>query len=223
MLNSEKAKKITHVISAGAPLDIALRVQLSQFFQAATIYNNYGQTELSPRALSLSSKHPDFFKGAVGTAVKGLTFKLTDENELLFSGKQVMLGYVNPDKNKIQSGWLYTQDLATIQNGVIYITGRMDDQIKVSGEKININFIEELIAKALKNSSIKIKVFACLDPLYGQQIALAYIGDLSEEDFKKEYLLPLQEKYRPKKIKKVTSFPLNENGKIDVNQLRALI
>ncbi len=211
------------MISAGAPLEISLRIELINFFKMATIFNNYGQTELSPRALSLSSKHPDFINGAVGSVVKGLKVKISSEGELLFSGKQVMLGYVVPDKNKIQAGWLYTQDLASENNGIIFIHGRMDDQIKVGGEKINISFIENLILKLPNMGAIKIKVFSYLDSLYGQQVAVAYQGEVIEEDFKSSYLTLIPEKYRPKKVKKIINFPLNENGKIDLNKLRNLL
>ena len=51
---SASLERVSHVVSAGAPLSLALRQRLKARFPNATLHNNYGLTEASPRVLCLS-------------------------------------------------------------------------------------------------------------------------------------------------------------------------
>ncbi len=116
----ELTKSATHIVSAGAPLPLSLREQLMQNFANATIFNNYGLTECSPRVLSYNSKHPLFLQNYVGFPVGDFQVKISEQGELLLKGSQVMLGYLEesakttPGTAKIHEGWFYTGDLAEI-------------------------------------------------------------------------------------------------------------
>jgi len=78
---------------------------------------------------------------SVGRPVRGVAVRIGDHDELLAQGPNVMVGYwqrptetaaaVDPD------GWLHTGDQAQLNNGRIYIKGRIKDIIVTStGEKI---------------------------------------------------------------------------------------
>jgi long-chain acyl-CoA synthetase len=185
------------------------------------IYNNYGQTELSPRALVLKSTDSSFLSQATGRVVDGLTYKITDDGELLFKGDQVMLGYLNGNDAKIIDKWLYTGDLAEEKDGIVYINGRKDSIVKIAGQRISLKFLERLVEK--EKGVANCAAILIENELYGQELYLFYDGDALESDllevFKKESGL----KVIPKEIKKISDFPKNANGKKDYPALKKLI
>ncbi|HSP77562.1 MAG TPA: class I adenylate-forming enzyme family protein, partial [Myxococcaceae bacterium] len=131
LLGSASFPEVSHVVSAGAPLSVPLRQRLREAFPRAHLYTNYGQTELSPRALCLRSDDPAFFSSATGYPVEGLSVKLTDSGELCFRGKQVMLGYLGDEaatRERLRDGWLQTGDLARLEpDGLVTVLGRNDE------------------------------------------------------------------------------------------------
>jgi long-chain acyl-CoA synthetase len=142
LANDGPYREVTHVVSAGSRLSEGTRVSLKALFPNAVVYNNYGQTECSPRILSLSSSQENFFSNDTGYPVKGLTARLSDEGELWVKGPQVMLGYLGDiaaTSDKIKEGWLHTGDQATIaSDGRVTILGRKDDLVKVGGERLSL-------------------------------------------------------------------------------------
>lgn len=209
-------KSLSHIISAGAPLHLNLRKELVKKFNYGTIYNNYGQTELSPRALSLKSSDPDFLTEATGRVVRGLEYKINEEGELLFKGKQVMLGYLGESYSQIE--WHNTGDLAQEKDGLITIKGRKDSLVKIAGQRISLKFLEAIIEKE-KNVN-HVAILYKEDELYGQKLFLFYEGSLLEKEvlevFKRESGLSII----PEKIIKLDKVPKNTNGKIDYQALK---
>ena len=209
---------ITHVISAGAPLNLSLREKLVDKFSNATIYNNYGQTELSPRALFLKSTDGAFLSQATGRVVEGLTYKITNEGELLFKGGQVMLGYLNGNDNKIIDGWLYTGDFAEEKNGIVYISGRKDSLVKIAGQRISLKFLERLIEK--EEGALNCAIILKENNLYGQELYLFYDGEIEESQVLEIFKAESGLKVIPQKITKLSDFPKNTNGKKDYQALK---
>ncbi len=237
----EKCREITHVISAGAPMSLDLRKRLLERFPSATVYNNYGQTEASPRILSLSSSHPQFLSpmssasgtpycnGSVGFPVGDFEIKLSKDHELLAKGSQVMLGYLGDQtgtEEKIKEGWLHTGDLAEIsQEGLVSILGRKDELFNIAGERTSPIEIETVL-KALpeiKDAAISIEA----DPLYGAKLTgfLVY-SDLNHKLEKSILVKRLSENLSPIKIPrefyKIDTIPKNSHGKISRQALKAL-
>jgi len=214
ILNDTKA--LSHIISAGAPLYLNLRRELVKKYSHGTIYNNYGQTELSPRALSLKSSDPDFLTDATGRVVRGLEYKINPEGELLFKGEQVMLGYLGESENKSQ--WHNTGDLALDDNGLITIQGRKDALVKIAGQRVSLKFLEAIIEK--ESSVNHAAVLYKEDELYGQKLFLFYEGSLLEKEILEIFKLESGLSIIPEEIIKLDQFPKNSNGKIDYLNLK---
>ncbi len=220
-LEDQDAKKLTHIVSAGAPLKVSLSNQMIEKYENALIYNNYGQTELSPRALCINSSHFLFSEGAAGFPVNGLEAKLTEDGELCFKGNQVMLGYISGNLNKIKNKWLHTGDIAEIKDNCFFIKGRMDDLIKISGERVSIKEIEDYYSFISQIVS-QFKIIHKSDDFYGVKLHLFYVGEIEEKelrDFCKDRNIG---KFKLSSIRKISSMPLNKNGKIDKNKLKNL-
>ena len=94
--------------------------------------------ERSPLGLSLLTAWKVRF-GSVGTPLPGTEVKLAEDGELLIKGPQVMLGYYNaPEETEktIKDGWLYTGDIAKIdEDGYVYIVDRKKEIIVTAGGK----------------------------------------------------------------------------------------
>ena len=94
---------------------------------------------------------------SIGKALPGIEAKIDNPDidgmgELIVKGDNVMLGYLNDDeatKKVIKDGWLYTGDLAKIdEDGFIYICGRKKSVIVLkNGKNIFPEEMEKLVNK----------------------------------------------------------------------------
>ena len=145
-VRSRLGGRLQYFISGGA----ALNPEIGNFFMALgiNILQGYGQTEASPL---ISANRPKRIKiESVGPPVAGIDVRIADDGELLVRGDLLMKGYWRDDAATaatIRDGWLYTGDIATIDDeGYISITGRKKDIIVNSGgENIAPGRVEALL------------------------------------------------------------------------------
>ena len=115
----------------------------------------YGQTEATARMAITESgdalNNPEF----VGRAIQSgeITLQQHDEknNELVFRGPNVMLGYANDRSDlllgDINQGKLFTGDIGELdENGRVRILGRIKRIAKISGFRINLDELEAQLA-----------------------------------------------------------------------------
>jgi long-chain acyl-CoA synthetase len=129
--------------SAGAPLnhDVArLLVGLG-----LPLVEGYGLTEAAP--VVAMNGLDDNLLGSVGRPLRGVEVKLAAEGELLVRSPSLMTGYWKDDAETARAldpmGWLSTGDAAEIEDGRIFIRGRLREIIVLSiGEKLNPNVVE---------------------------------------------------------------------------------
>jgi acyl-CoA synthetase (AMP-forming)/AMP-acid ligase II len=137
--------------TGGAPCPPSLAREIRQRFGCA-LYNGFGMTEAAG-GISVSSLADSDEKQVetVGRVMPGIDVRIVDEErrdlppgqvgELAVRGESVMLGYYQaPDltaKVKDENGWLYTGDLARIdEKGYLRIVGRAKDVIIRGGQNI---------------------------------------------------------------------------------------
>ena len=145
LLNKLVAQKVTAklggrlrmAVSGGA----ALSKSVARIFigLGVPILQGYGLTETSP---VISVNVPDDNEpGSVGLPLNGVETRIGEQQELLVKTPGMMQGYWNnhaATKDIIDAeGWLHTGDQARIENGHVYITGRIKDILVMSnGEKV---------------------------------------------------------------------------------------
>lgn len=140
----------------GEPLPAALAKKLRQRFPDAVILNTYGPTEATVATTwievtdAVLAAHDPL---PVGHA-KPDSLLIVDEGEICIVGDHVMRGYLNrPDLNDAK---LYTHedgrrafrtgDLGQLEEGgLLFCRGRMDDQIKLNGYRIELAEIDEAL------------------------------------------------------------------------------
>jgi len=135
----------------------ALQPRLERVFWAAGIkvINMYGLTETSPIITINRTEKPDLKLGTVGSLIKGVEIKFTDEGELLCKGHNVMLGYYkNPELTKQvldSEGWFHTGDIGYLdEKKFLVITDRKKEIFKLSSGKF---IAPQVIENKLKESN----------------------------------------------------------------------
>ncbi len=227
-LYPNSAAKIKAVISAGAPLSTSLRAELRRTFPNAILYNNYGLTEASPRVLAYSSDEPLFMEQYAGYPVGDWQITLSEDQELLIQGSQMMLGYLNEgEHSKIRDGWLCTGDIAEIlPTGLVAIKGRRDNLVNIGGEKVNLTEIEqklclideikEILLLPLEDKIYGIRLLACLEKsMLG--------GPATEHQLMEKIQRHLLPRKLPVSVRFLEKIPRNQHGKPDRNALLSAI
>ena len=125
--------RLVGLISGGAALNYDVGISL--YSLGIPIYQGYGQTESGP---VISVNYPKNNKiDTVGRLLPNTDVKISDENEILVKGENVMNGYFkDPDatKNAFSGEWLKTGDVGVFdEDGYLVITDRMKDIIVNSG------------------------------------------------------------------------------------------
>ncbi len=145
LLNRLVASKVTEklggrlrmAVSGGAPLSLSV----AKIFigLGVPILQGYGLTETSP-VISVNVPE-DNEPASVGIPLNDVEVRIGDNEELQVKTPGMMQGYWNNHVATAEiidaDGWLHTGDQARIENGHIYITGRIKDILIMSnGEKI---------------------------------------------------------------------------------------
>lgn len=135
-------------ISGGAPLPAAVGKTFCAL--GIPVLQGYGLTESSP-SLTINTMTSNI-PWSIGLPLHGVKLKLADDGELLARGDSIMMGYWKDEAATREvideQGWLHTGDIARIENGYLYITGRIKDIIVLSnGEKLPPADMETAIAR----------------------------------------------------------------------------
>ncbi len=151
------------MIQAGGKLNAAI---VKEYIEFAKEHNKefivmYGQTEASPRMSYLPFERALEKYSSIGIAIPGGKFSIRDANdqdittpdtdgELVYMGENVCMGYAETlddlSKGDENHGILHTGDIARMdKDGFYYITGRMKRFVKVWGNRVNLDAIEQMI------------------------------------------------------------------------------
>jgi D-alanine--poly(phosphoribitol) ligase subunit 1 len=220
-------------------------------FAGAEIINTYGPTEATVLCTAVSvtkEMAADGLQIPIGYPLGEVTLRVADEageerpsreqGELLIISDNVGPGYYKrpdltekaffTDEATGKRGYR-TGDSCFEKDGLYYYCGRLDNQIKVNGFRVEIEDIENNMTRAENVSRAAVipvddgekvqylHAFVLLqrsDGLTQLKRATKIKNELKE--FLPSYMIP-------RKIQAVESFPLNTNGKVDKKELRKLL
>ncbi len=194
---------------------------------------NYGLSEsLGPGCVHLGVENVDHV-GAIGVPGYGWECKIINEQgeevnagevgELAVKGDGVMLEYYKNREASMESlhdGWLWTGDMAKMEDGFIYLVDRKKDVVISGGENIYPVQIEDFLSS---NPKIRdVAVIGLPDDRLGE-ICAAIIslkdGETATEEEINEFCMTLPRYKRPRKII-FDKVPRNATGKIEKPALR---
>ncbi|MCX5705098.1 MAG: long-chain fatty acid--CoA ligase [Candidatus Omnitrophica bacterium] len=194
------------------------------------LLEGYGLTEASP-VVTLNPLRGTRIAGSIGPPLsRNIELKVVDDaggelgpeqiGELIVRGSNVMLGYFKqPETTKetIRNGWLYTGDMAKIDNkGYAYIVGRKKEMINVRGQNVYPREIEEVLHQ---NPRIKEAAVIGIEDIHKGEVPKAFVvlkeGEKATEQEVIHYLRERLAGYKiPKQVEFRNALPKNTTGKI---------
>ena len=227
---------VRYFVSASAIFPVELKNQTKKVFPNAIPSEIYGQTEEAGLGTRLLPK--DVFRkiACVGQAFTHHEVRVVDENgqdvkpgevgEIVFRGPVVMKGYYkNPEATKevIKDGWLYSGDLAKVDDeGYIYIVDRKKDLIVSGGINIYPREIEDVLYTHPKIAEAA--VIGVQDLKWGETVKAIVVPKKGEEltpeeviNFCTEHLAGYK---KPTSVDILDALPKTASGKIQKEVLR---
>lgn len=181
----------------------------------------YGQTEATARISYVPPERLRDKIGSIGQAIPGGELSLSEETgELVYRGDNVMLGYAESPADLLKGdelqGVLRTGDLARRDDdGFFYVTGRLKRFIKLAGNRVGLDEVEQALQQALK---VPVAVAGEDDRL------MAWV-ESAGEDLADQGSVLLREHYGLHhslfRVRCVGALPLLASGKTDYAALRS--
>ncbi|MEV6399766.1 non-ribosomal peptide synthetase [Streptomyces sp. NPDC051907] len=217
----------------------------------ATVHNAYGPAEATVVTTTHAMRATDPDAGdasapSIGTPITGATVVVTAEDgsvvargesgELCIGGAGLALGYLDPeltarrfvspppgiDAEGIDRVYRTGDRVRMLDDGSLEFLGRLDDQVKISGVRIEPAEVE---AAFEQNPSVRSAVVAAPRSADGSARLVAYV--LVSDGATPEALLSavrawLPEQAVPSAVRIVDAFPLDANGKVSRSELLKL-
>ncbi|PBK90018.1 AMP-binding protein [Armillaria gallica] len=224
------------VATAGEPCPQPLA---DRWARQATFYNAYGPTEVSiVTIVNTMRKHIPGSPLSIGSPTPNNSIYILDANlrpvpvgttGIIWSGGHgVTQGYLKrptltamkyiPDPFRDEARWMYnTGDLGRLrEDGHIEPLGRLDDQVKIKGFRVELDGVTATILRCLEISS------AC-SLLVDDKLWSFYSPDTVDPSIVREAITSIHPKYAvPAKFLPLKSLPLTRNGKIDKVELQRI-
>jgi D-alanine--poly(phosphoribitol) ligase subunit 1 len=223
----------------------ALKKLYDNYGRRAEIINVYGPTEGTCICSSYNIGEKDFNDmnslAPLGTINPNFDYIIVDQNmqnvqigekgELCLIGPNVALGYYNDldrtSENFVQNPNIKSHrdiiykcgDVVFEKEGFLHFAGRVDNQIKHMGYRIELEEIESAL-NALSNVSQSAVLYDRMNTNYGQIVA--FISSeivISEAEIQLALELTLPKYMIPNRITVLQDLPKNANGKVDKNFL----
>lgn len=230
-LQAHEIKQLAVVHSAGEPFSESLWMHLKTANPTLAIKNWYGPTETTTYSsiIDLSSE----FIPSIGVALSHEEIRVCNarlqevpdgiEGELIIGGEGVALGYLNASGGfYIHDGKQYyrTGDFGSKSNGLLYLKGRTDRQVKRLGQRFELGEVEAGILKTFIQVS-RVRYIAENHRFF---LFIEHPATTQSTAEFKEFLFQKFPAYmRPDHILLLAEFPENSNGKIDDKKLLQLI
>ena len=218
---SRNFPKLRNLSISGGALGPALRRKYAEWARGVgkVFCEIYGQTEtLAYMAKVETSEEPDRV-GSIGKASSGGRFSLKDGGELVYEGPIVAMGYATCAEDLLKGdewkGIRETGDMATIDaDGYVTLTGRASRFLKIFGNRVSLQEVENILKDAFPASSIA--ATGADNDLH------VFATTASAEAIERVLVAKLHFNATVMKVHMLDSMPLNSNGKTDYQGLKAL-
>ncbi|WP_158027010.1 AMP-binding protein [Aequoribacter fuscus] len=213
-----KYPSLRFITQAGGNLKERFKKKILEY---AETYNKeffvmYGQTEATAR---ISYVPPNMLMDkllSIGIAIPGGKLRLSSESEIIYSGPNVMMGYIEKFSDfAALTGLseLRTGDLGYVdKDGFFFITGRAKRYIKIAGFRYSLDEIEMRLSDLFHD-----------DFMVDGEEDLLNVFSIKSYEFQK-LAICIQKNFKINgnyiKFYVIDSFPLNDNGKKDYKALK---
>lgn len=191
----------------------------------------YGATEAAARLTYVPPDRLSAKIDAIGIPIAGVALSIVapdgrelgpgETGEIVARGPNIMLGYFRDEeatRRVLDSRGYHTGDLGyRDEDGYFFVTGRLDDQLKVGGRRVNPRTVEDVIVES--GLAVECIVFGLPDPIQGLRLAGLVVPVRRADDTVTEILkfcarkLPKFEV--PSALRLVDAVPKTSSGKPD--------
>ena len=205
--------------------------KIIDILKTGKIATYYGLTEASRSSFMIFDGEVGKYN-SVGCPAPDVQIKIEDDNlerngEICIKGQNVINNYWKNEEmdRNIENGWLKTSDIGHFdKDGFLYLDGRIDDMINVSGEKVNPSEIE-MIVNEMRGIEESIAI-GIPHETFGQVVKL-FAKKTNESKIQESeiiaYCVKRLERYKvPVNIRFIDEFPRTEYGKIKRHELKDL-
>ena len=234
-LQNADLSHVKYILSGGASIDETEKSDTTAFFKAhhsdAEVHDGYGATESAGGIIYDGIPNIDT---CVKIVEPGTIRELGYEQigELCMTGPQIMRGYMEEEltgnvlkQHEDGRTWLHTGDSAVVHtNGKVEVVGRLDRMIKVNGEQVYLDKLEEEINTLpfVEKSVVVKRVDAKRGyvPVAFIQLKPSYVWNAElENKVNAFYKGKLTAFARPRATEVLEEFPVTNVGKIDFKML----
>lgn len=212
--------KIDFIETGAAPISHNDMQQLAEALPHSRLYNTYGGTEIGC-VCTYDFNDGKYMEGCIGKPMKNSSVEVTEDGNVIVSGKTIMSGYVNDEENTrrvLQDGKIFGSDLGYVdESGMIHLKGRQGDVINVGGFKVDPVEVENAAS-----SHISVKDCICIratHPVIGTVLKLLVVLAPGAEFNKRELALHIKSRVEPHKVptyyEVVNEISRTYNGKLN--------
>ncbi|MFW6598206.1 AMP-binding protein [Propionibacteriaceae bacterium Y2011] len=141
-----------------------------------------------------------------------------DTERIMITGPMLCSGYrLRPDltREALVDGWFRTSDRGRLVDGLVSVTGRLDDVVISGGSNVDLAEVETMINSRLP-AGHEVAVIGVDDPEWGTRVVAVTDRPLTREQLRGWLTGPLL----PRQVVVLDSLPRTANGKIDRPALR---
>lgn len=193
--------KIDFIETGAAPITRSDMQQLAEALPNSRLYNTYGGTEIGCVS-TYNFNDGKYMEGCIGRPMKNSSVEVTEDGNVIVSGKTIMSGYVNDEQNTrqvLRDGKIHGSDLGYVdESGMIHLKGRQGDVINVGGFKV-----DPVEVESAASSHPSVKDCICIratHPVIGTVLKLLLVPAPGAEFNKRELALYIKSRVEPHKV-----------------------
>jgi D-alanine--poly(phosphoribitol) ligase subunit 1 len=246
LLSAGSMPTLRYTLLAGEPLPLSIALIWQKAAPNSVIENVYGPTEATvvctgQRFTSQSDATPARGVVAIGTTFTGMEVAIVDselhfvsgqQGEIVISGPQLSSGYFRDAEQTALhyptiSGkrWYRTGDLGyQDETGTFHHLGRIDNQVKVRGMRVELEEIEAHLRDVYQTDSVAAIAWPVAHGSASGIVAFVSGHVLDSDSAQRAMLKARLPGYMvPTSVRYVESLPLNANGKVNRKELALLL
>jgi O-succinylbenzoic acid--CoA ligase len=209
--NLQAPESLRSIVVGGAAF--SQQLYLSARSLGWPVLPSYGMTECCSQAATALGNSPEMI------LLPHLQARTHEEGRLAFRGRSLFTGYCLFDDGgeatfvdpKID-GWFVTEDLGDVEGGVLRVSGRRGEFVKIGGESVDLRRLDAIVEAITRDHGVDAAVFAVDDARLGHVIHLAVAGE--PEPVRRAFdtrVLPFE---RARAVHRVDAIPRSPLGKL---------
>jgi O-succinylbenzoic acid--CoA ligase len=157
-----------------------------------------------------------------GVPLNGVQVRIGDDGRVHVRGPVLFEGYLGAESAFVDGGWFVTSDLGHIEDGELFVDGRVDNVINTGGVKVPAESVERCISELPE--VLDAVVVGVPDAEWGERL-VAVVAAASEIDVggvRSALRGAVPDEWLPRDVVSVSALPLLSSGKHDRAAVRAI-